>query len=104
MENRREYFDRSKLLLGKARSLVFLSSSQEQLWRQWASEEAVTLPSMIETVGLSVNDDLAATAGLDSERESDVSTGKHPFEAVFLDSCSRNWWFMAVVRVVTYER
>ncbi|CAM6043057.1 unnamed protein product [Sphagnum compactum] len=46
MENRREYFDRAKLLLGKARALVFLSETQEQLWRNWASQEALSLPSI----------------------------------------------------------
>ncbi|CAM6007520.1 unnamed protein product [Sphagnum balticum] len=46
MENRREYFDRAKLLLGKVRALVFLSETQEQLWRNWASQEALSLPSI----------------------------------------------------------
>jgi hypothetical protein len=64
MENRREYFDRAKLLLGKARALVFLSETQEQLWRNWASQEALSLPSIVAVVGLSVSDDLAAVAGL----------------------------------------
>jgi hypothetical protein len=64
MENRREYFDRAKLLLGKARALVFLSETQEQLWRNWASQEALSLPSIVAIVGLSVSDDLAAVAGL----------------------------------------
>lgn len=64
MENRREYFERSRSLLAKAHALVFLSEAQEELWRLWAREEAVRLPSLIKIVSLSVSDDLAASAGL----------------------------------------
>lgn len=67
MENRREYFERSKRLLGKAHALVFLSETQKQLWQQWATENALVLPSLVKVVSLSVSDELAASAGLDDE-------------------------------------
>ncbi|KAG0569080.1 hypothetical protein KC19_6G064100 [Ceratodon purpureus] len=75
MENRREYFERAKLLLGKPHALVFLSETQEQLWRQWAKEEEIVLSSTVKVVSLSVSDALAATAGLNDEAGSG-STGE----------------------------
>lgn len=77
MENRREYYDRSRPLLAKAHALVFLSVTQKQLWQQWASEDRLTLPSLVEVINLSVNDGLASIAGLDEETESAGSSGKH---------------------------
>lgn len=71
MENRREYFERAKLLLGKPHALVFLSQTQEQLWRQWAKEDGIVLSSTVKVVSLSVSDALAATTGLNDEAGSD---------------------------------
>lgn len=64
MENRREYFDRSKHLLGMAKVLIFLSDSQLKQWQSWSQLEGIVLPEMIKTVPLSVNDELAERAGL----------------------------------------
>lgn len=77
MENRREYYDRSRPLLAKAHALVFLSETQKQLWQQWASEDRLTLPSLVEVINLSVNDGLASIPCLDEETESAGSSGKH---------------------------
>lgn len=76
MENRREYFERAKLLLGKPHALVFLSQTQEQLWRQWAKEDGIVLSSTVKVVSLSVSDALAATTGLNDEAGSDSIAGK----------------------------
>ena len=76
MENRREYFERAKLLLGKPHGLVFLSETQEQLWRQWAKEDGIMLSSTTKVVGLSISDELAAIAGLNDEAGSDSVVGK----------------------------
>lgn len=76
MENRREYFERAKQLLGKPHALVFLSETQEQLWRQWAKEDGVMLSPIVKVVNLSVSDALAAIAGLNDEAESDSVVGE----------------------------
>lgn len=64
MENRREYFDRSKYMLHKVKALLFLSEVQSQQWSTWSAEEGIKLPSILEVVPLSVNDELAFVAGL----------------------------------------
>lgn len=64
MENRREYFDRSKYMLHKVKALLFLSEVQSQQWSTWSAEEGIKLPSTLEVVPLSVNDELAFVAGL----------------------------------------
>lgn len=64
MENRREYFDRSKHILHKVKALLFLSEIQSQKWMTWCAEEGIKLPSILEVVPLSVNDELAFVAGL----------------------------------------
>lgn len=64
MENRREYFDRSKYMLHKVKALLFLSELQSQQWSTWSAEEGIKLPSTVEVVPLSVNDELAFVAGL----------------------------------------
>jgi len=64
MENRREYFDRSKDVLNKVKMLVFLSESQSKKWQKWCEEERITLRFQPAYVPLSVNDELAFTAGL----------------------------------------
>lgn len=66
MENRREYFDRSKGVLHRVKMLVFLSESQSKQWQKWCEEENIKLRSSPEIVPLSVNDELAFVAGIRS--------------------------------------
>ncbi|CAK8535753.1 unnamed protein product [Lathyrus sativus] len=66
MENRREYFDRSKGVLHRVKMLVFLSDSQSKQWLKWCEEENIKLRSQPEIVPLSVNDELAFVAGISS--------------------------------------
>ncbi|CAL5210660.1 unnamed protein product [Lathyrus oleraceus] len=70
MENRREYFDRSKHLLNKVKMLVFLSESQSKKWRKWCEEESIGLRFQPAIVPLSVNDELAFAAGIHSSSAS----------------------------------
>lgn len=64
MENRREYFDRSKLVLNRVKMLVFLSESQSKQWLAWCKEENIQFKSAPSLVPLSVNDELAFVAGI----------------------------------------
>ncbi|KAI3418982.1 Glycos_transf_1 domain-containing protein, partial [Psidium guajava] len=64
MENRREYFDRSRMVLDRAEVLVFLSKSQSRQWLAWCKEENIKLRSAPAIVPLSVNDELAFVAGI----------------------------------------
>ncbi|KAJ7521333.1 hypothetical protein O6H91_19G048400 [Diphasiastrum complanatum] len=64
MENRREYFDRSKNVLGLVKAVIFLSEIQFQQWHQWCKLEDLTLPSEVSVIALSINDDIVAAAGL----------------------------------------
>ncbi|XP_008793434.1 uncharacterized protein LOC103709725 [Phoenix dactylifera] len=64
MENRREYFDRSKHLLNQVKMLTFLSESQSKRWLSWCQEEHIHLNSEPMLVPLSVNDELAFVAGI----------------------------------------
>ena len=66
MENRREYFDRSKGVLHRVKMLAFLSESQSKQWQKWCEEESIKLRSHPELVLLSVNDELAFVAGIPS--------------------------------------
>lgn len=66
MENRREYFDRSKGVLDRVKMLVFLSESQSKQWQKWCEEEHIKLRDSPEIVPLSVNDELAFVAGIPS--------------------------------------
>ncbi|TKY48135.1 N-acetyl-alpha-D-glucosaminyl L-malate synthase [Spatholobus suberectus] len=66
MENRREYFDRSKDVLHRVKMLVFLSESQSKQWQKWCEGESIKLRSHPEIVPLSVNDELAFVAGIPS--------------------------------------
>lgn len=66
MENRREYFDRSKGVLHRVKLLVFLSESQSKQWQKWCEEESIKLRYHPEIVPLSVNDELAFVAGIPS--------------------------------------
>ncbi|XP_052181665.1 uncharacterized protein LOC127794531 isoform X2 [Diospyros lotus] len=64
MENRREYFDRSKLVLNRVKMLLFLSEAQSKQWLAWSAEENIKLNSQLAVVPLSVNDELAFVAGI----------------------------------------
>ncbi|XP_059638980.1 uncharacterized protein LOC132281281 [Cornus florida] len=64
MENRREYFDRSKLFLNRVKKLIFLSESQSKQWLAWCEEENIKLYFKPALVPLSVNDELAFVAGI----------------------------------------
>ncbi|MQM13702.1 hypothetical protein Taro_046630 [Colocasia esculenta] len=64
MENRREYFDRSKNMLNQVKMLTFLSESQSKQWLTWCEEEHIQLKSQPTVVPLSVNDELAFVAGI----------------------------------------
>ncbi|KAI3766661.1 hypothetical protein L2E82_16730 [Cichorium intybus] len=64
MENRREYFDRSKLVLNRVKQVVFLSESQSKQWMAWCKEENIQFKSTPSLVPLSVNDELAFVAGI----------------------------------------
>lgn len=66
MENRMEYFNRSKPVLDSVRMLIFLSESQSKQWRSWSEEEKIKLYSQPTVVPLSVNDELAFVAGIAS--------------------------------------
>lgn len=64
MENRREYFDRSKLMLHRVKKLIFLSELQSKQWLAWCDEEHIQLKSKPALLPLSVNDELAFAAGI----------------------------------------
>ncbi|KAF5466662.1 hypothetical protein F2P56_016569 [Juglans regia] len=64
MENRREYFDRAKVVLNRVKILIFLSESQSRQWLNWCEEENIKLRSQPALVPLSVNDELAFVAGI----------------------------------------
>ncbi|XP_021736806.1 uncharacterized protein LOC110703328 [Chenopodium quinoa] len=64
MENRREYFDRSKVLLNRVKMLVFLSELQSKQWLDWCKEGNITLTTQTALIPLSVNDELAFVAGI----------------------------------------
>lgn len=66
MENRKEYFDRSKPVLNRVKMLIFLSESQSKQWQAWSTEENTTLSSEVAILPLSVNDELAFVAGIAS--------------------------------------
>ncbi|KAK4267477.1 hypothetical protein QN277_024253 [Acacia crassicarpa] len=66
MENRREYFDRSKSVLHRVKQLVFLSELQSKQWQKWCDEENIKLRYQPALVPLSVNDELAFSAGIPS--------------------------------------
>ncbi|KZV56086.1 hypothetical protein F511_06103 [Dorcoceras hygrometricum] len=64
MENRREYFNRTKLVLNRVKKLIFLSESQSKQWLTWCQEENIHLKTEPALVPLSVNDELAFAAGI----------------------------------------
>ncbi|KAA8541835.1 hypothetical protein F0562_022987 [Nyssa sinensis] len=64
MENRREYFDRSKLVLSRVKMLIFLSEAQSKQWLAWCEGENININSQPALIPLSVNDELAFVAGI----------------------------------------
>lgn len=64
MENRQEYFNRSKHMLSQVKMLTFLSDIQSNQWLSWCKEENIKLKSQPMVVPLSVNDELAFAAGI----------------------------------------
>ncbi|KAL3701399.1 hypothetical protein R1sor_019421 [Riccia sorocarpa] len=70
MENRRDYFERAKLLLGKPRSLLFLSDTQAMTWREWSAKDGLSLSPDVDVVPLSVDGNLASIANLAGEPDS----------------------------------
>ncbi|PKA64515.1 Sucrose synthase 7 [Apostasia shenzhenica] len=66
MENRQEYYNRSKHMLGQVKMLTFLSSEQSKQWLSWCEQDKIKLKSPPLLVPLSVNDELAFVAGISS--------------------------------------
>lgn len=64
MENRQEYFNRSKHMLSQVKMLAFLSDIQSKQWLSWCKEENIKLKSQPMVVPLSVNDELAFASGI----------------------------------------
>uniref|UniRef100_A0A2P2JWJ9 Uncharacterized protein MANES_16G052500 n=1 Tax=Rhizophora mucronata TaxID=61149 RepID=A0A2P2JWJ9_RHIMU len=64
MENRQEYFNRSKIAIDRVKMLVFLSESQSKQWLTWCKEENIRLRSPPAVIQLSINDELAFVAGI----------------------------------------
>lgn len=80
MENRREYFDRSKIILNRVKMLVFLSESQMKQWQTWCEEENIRLRSPPAVVQLSVNDELAFVAGIACSLNTPTSSSEKMLE------------------------
>ncbi|CAI9281252.1 unnamed protein product [Lactuca saligna] len=80
MENRREYFDRSKLVLNRVKQLVFLSESQSKQWMDWCKEENIEFKSPPSLVPLSVNDELAFVAGINCSLNTPAFTAEKMLE------------------------
>ncbi|KAJ0960533.1 hypothetical protein J5N97_001623 [Dioscorea zingiberensis] len=74
MENRREYFNRSKSMLNRVKMLTFLSDSQSKQWLAWCEEDHIQLKSQPSIVPLSVNDELAFVAGIPSSLNTPASS------------------------------
>ncbi|XP_078432252.1 uncharacterized protein LOC144703854 isoform X2 [Wolffia australiana] len=70
MENRREYFNRSKKLLDQVKTVLFLSESQSTQWLTWCKEEGIRLKSEPTVIPLSITDELAFVAGMPSSLNS----------------------------------
>ena len=64
MENRREYFDRAKVVLNRVKMLVFISESQLKQWLTWLEEEKIKLRTQPAIVPLSIKDEMAFVAGI----------------------------------------
>lgn len=80
MENRREYFDRSKVVMNRVKKLIFLSELQSKQWLAWCKEENIQLKSEPALVPLSVNDELAFVAGISSSLNTPMFTTENMLE------------------------
>ncbi|KAK8935728.1 hypothetical protein KSP39_PZI013149 [Platanthera zijinensis] len=74
MENRQEYFNRSKHILSQVKLLTFLSDVQSKQWLSWCNEANIKLKSQPMVVPLSVNDELAFASGIPSSLNTPVFT------------------------------
>lgn len=80
MENRQEYFNRSKHILGKVNILAFLSDMQSKQWLSWCEEAKIKLKTQPMLVPLSFNDELAFLAGIPSSLNTPIFTVKKMME------------------------
>ncbi|KAL6568114.1 hypothetical protein OROHE_003798 [Orobanche hederae] len=80
MENRREYFNRTKLVLGRVKKLIFLSELQSQQWLDWCEQENIRLKSEPALVPLSISDELAFVAGISSSLNTPSFTTENMLE------------------------
>ncbi|PKU65562.1 uncharacterized protein LOC110115043 [Dendrobium catenatum] len=80
MENRQEYFNRSKHMLSKVKTLIFLSDTQSKQWLSWCEDGRIELKAQPMLVPLSVNDDLAFLAGIPCSLNTPVFTVKKMME------------------------
>ncbi|XP_050384711.1 uncharacterized protein LOC126801257 [Argentina anserina] len=84
MENRREYFDRAKVVLGQVKMLAFLSESQSKQWLDWCEEEKIKLREKPAIVPLSINDELAFSAGIGCSLNTPASSTEKMLEKMKL--------------------
>lgn len=84
MENRREYFNRSKIVLDRVKMLIFISESQSKQWLNWCQEENIKLRSQPAIVPLSVNDELAFVAGISCSLNTESSSPEKMLEKKLL--------------------
>lgn len=80
MENRREYFNRSKVVLDRVKMLIFISELQSKQWLNWCEEENIKLRSQPAIVPLSVNDELAFVAGIPCSLNTESSSSERMVE------------------------
>ncbi|KAL6497049.1 hypothetical protein OROGR_028978 [Orobanche gracilis] len=80
MENRREYFNRTKLMLGRVKKLIFLSELQSTQWLDWCEQENIRLKSEPALVPLSISDELAFVAGISSSLNTPSFTTENMLE------------------------
>ncbi|KAL0554096.1 hypothetical protein IC582_008007 [Cucumis melo] len=80
MENRREYFNRSKVVLDRVKMLIFISELQSKQWLNWCQEENIKLRSQPAIVPLSVNDELAFVAGISCSLNTESSSPEKMLE------------------------
>ncbi|XP_065867073.1 uncharacterized protein [Euphorbia lathyris] len=80
MENRREYFDRAKIVLNRVKMLAFLSESQSKQWLSWCGEENIKLRSPPAIVPLSITDELAFVAGISCSLNTPITTPEKMLE------------------------
>lgn len=80
MENRREYFDRAKVVLNRVKMLIFISESQYKQWLNWCVEEKIKLRSQPVLLPLSINDELAFVAGINCTLNTPTFTSEKMLE------------------------